>query len=146
MSVWRTPITNRDELAELREIERRAADAPVPWVGIAATGAGCGFAVGAALLEMPAVTFATIVVLLAGVIALERPSKQAVRVALKQQVRPDPPTDWRLVIYIFLLNVVMQVAMRYVPHVRTPVAVAAAVAFAAVWTAGYGLWWKRAKP
>lgn len=145
MSVWRTPITNRDELAELRAIERRAADTPVPWAGIAATGAVCGFAVGAALMELPAVAFAAFVVLLVGAIAVERPGRKTVRTAMKQNVRPDPPMDWRLVVYIILSNLAVQAMMRRQPHASLGVAVAAAVATAAVWTVFYGLWWKRAK-
>ena len=146
MSVRRTPITNRDQLAELRAIERRAADTPVPWAGIAATGAVCGFAVGTALLELPAATFAAVVVLIAGVVAVERPGTKTVRPAMKQDVRPDPPTDWRLLVYIVLLNVAIQAMIRYQPHASLSAAIAAGAAVAAVWTVFYGLWWKRAKP
>ncbi|MEH0147372.1 hypothetical protein V6D40_06810 [Corynebacterium sp. Q4381] len=144
--MWRTLITKRDQLAELRAIERRAADVPVPWAGIAATGAACGFVVGSALMELPAVTFAAVVVLLAGVVVLERPGKKTVRTAMKQDVRPDPPTDWRLVVYILLLNIAMQAMMRRQPHASLGVAIAAGVATAVVWTVFFGLWWKRAKP
>lgn len=106
----------------------------------------CGFAVGAALLEMPAVTFTAVVVLLAGVIAMERPGKQPVRVAMKQDVRPDPPTDWRLLVYILLLNVAIQAMIRYQPQASFAVALTAGVFVAAVWTVSFGWWWKRAKP
>lgn len=138
--------TAPNELAALREIERRAADTPVPWAGIAATGAVCGLMVGASLLEQTAVAVAAAVVLLVGVIVIERPSNQAVRVAMKQNVRPDPPMDWRLLVYIIFLNLGVQAMLRHLQHASHSAAVAAGLVVAAVSTVFYGLWWKRAKP
>lgn len=102
--------------------------------------------VGAALLEQAAVAVAAAVVLLTGIIVVERPSKQAVRVAMKQNVRPDPPTDWRLLVYIIFINLGVQAMMRHLEHTSHSAAVAAGLVVAAVWTVFYGLWWKRAKP
>lgn len=101
---------------------------------------------GTALLELPAATFAAVVVLIAGVVAVERPGTKTVRPAMKQDVRPDPPTDWRLLVYILLLNVAIQAMIRYQPQASFAVALTAGVFVAAVWTVSFGWWWKRAKP
>ena len=98
------------------------------------------------LLEQTAVAVAAAVVLLVGVIVVERPSNQAARVAMKQNVRPDPPMDWRLLVYIIFLNLGVQAMIRYQQHASHSAAVAAGLVVAAVWTVFYGLWWKRAKP
>lgn len=141
------PNEVNESLAAVRDIETRAAKAPIPWGMITAAGLVFGLGVG---IMLAGHVWGLLVLLAAMVLmlVLDTGSQRTVRTAMKQDVQVEE-NNWswkRFLIFIALYTVAyiaMQVFADRYPDGNTPVGIVVGTIVAAVTIAAYGLTWRR---
>ncbi|WP_143341220.1 hypothetical protein [Corynebacterium urinipleomorphum] len=141
------PNEVNESLAAVRDIEARAAQAPIPWGMITVAGIVFGLGIGIMLAGHVwglLVLVAAMVVML----VLDTGSQRTVRTAVKQDVQAEENNwSWKRFLGFIALYTVAYIAMqvfadRY-PEGNTAVGIVVGTIVAAVTIAGYGLTWRR---
>lgn len=142
-----SPNEVNESLAAVRDVEARAAHAPIPWGMITAAGIVFGLGVG---IMLAGHVWGLLVLLVAmGImIALDMGGKRTVRTAMKQDVQAEE-NNWswkRFFGFIALYTVAylgMQVLADRYPDGNTVAGIVVGIIVAVATIAGYGLTWRR---
>lgn len=141
------PNEVNESLAAVRDIEARAAKAPIPWGMI--TVAGLVFGLGVGIMLAGHVWGLLVLVAAMGImIALDMGGKRTVRTAMKQDVQAEE-NNWswkRFFGFIALYTVAyigMQVLADRYPDGNTVAGIVVGIIVAVATIAGYGLTWRR---
>ena len=141
------PNEVNESLAAVRDIEARAAKAPIPWGMI--TAAGLVFGLGVGIMLAGHVWGLLVLVAAMGImIALDMGGKRTVRTAMKQDVQAEE-NNWswkRFFGFIALYTVAyigMQVLADRYPDGNTVAGIVVGIIVAVATIAGYGLTWRR---
>lgn len=142
-----SPNEVNESLAAVRDVEARAAQAPIPWGMITAAGIVFGLGVG---IMLAGHVWGLLVLLAAMVImiVLDMGGKRTVRTAMKQDVQAEE-NNWswkRFFGFIALYTVAyigMQVLAERYPDGNTVAGIVVGTIVAVATIAGYGLTWRR---
>ena len=142
-----SPNEVNESLAAVRDVEARAAQAPIPWGMITAAGIVFGLGVG---IMLAGHVWGLLVLLAAMVImiVLDMGGKRTVRTAMKQDVHAEE-NNWswkRFFGFIALYTVAyigMQVLADRYPDGNTVAGIVVGIIVAVATIAGYGLSWRR---
>lgn len=142
-----SPNEVNESLAAVRDVEARAAQAPIPWGMITAAGIVFGLGVG---IMLAGHVWGLLVLLAAMVImiVLDMGGKRTVRTAMKQDVQAEE-NNWswkRFFGFISLYTVAyigMQVLADRYPDGNTVAGIVVGTIVAVATIAGYGLTWRR---
>lgn len=136
-----------ESLAAVRDIEARAAQAPIPWGMITAAGLVFGLGIGIMLVGY---VWGLLVLLAAmGImIALDMGGKRTVRTAMKQDVQAEENNwSWKRFFVFIALYTVAYIAMQFFaeryPDGNTIVGIVVGAIVAVGTIAAYGLTWRR---
>lgn len=142
-----SPNEVNESLAAVRDIEARAAQAPIPWGMITAAGIVFGLGVG---IMLAGHVWGLLVLLAAMVImiALDMGGKRTVRTAMKQDVQAEENNwSWKRFFRFLILYTVayigMQVLVDRYPDGNTVAGIVVGTIVAVATIAGYGLTWRR---